>query len=249
MENWQIFLIILGICIIVFLVFALPRKKHERVPSIEGLDIPEVAKAFETMAKTPPFILLRRKIISQLKKLEPKGTLIDLGCGSGNLLLKIAKLFPNLELIGIDISFEILSLAEKRLTEHSFDSKITFKVGNVENIPAPDNSVDFIVSSFSLHHWSEPLKVFKEIYRVLNENGTCLIFDFRRNSRNFFYGLLTFATKVVVPKPLKKISEPLGSLKAAYTANEITKILSHTQFSEIKINPYLAWMFIVLSKY
>ena len=249
MDIWQIFLIILGIFVIIFLIFALPRKINERVPSIEGLDIPEVAKSFERMARTPPFKLLRKKIISQLKKLIPIGTLIDLGCGSGNLIIKIAKVFPNLELIGMDVSNEILSLAKKRAKEHSFNNKITFKVGNVENMPVPDNSIDFIVSSFSLHHWIDPLKAFKEIYRVLKQNGSCLIFDFRRNSRKFFYGLLTFATKIVVPKPLKNINEPIGSLKAAYTADEIKEIFSQTFFEKFEITPYLAWMFIKLKKY
>ncbi len=248
MEIWQIFLIILGVCIILFLILSLPRKNNKRVPSIEGIDAPEIAKSFERMARTPPFKILRKNVISQIKKINPIGNLMDLGCGSGNLIIQIAKAFPNLDLIAIDVSNEIISLAEKRAKEHSFDSKITFKLGNVEDIPFPDNSMDFIVSTFSLHHWSEPINVFKEIYRVLKENGTCLIFDFRRNSRKFFYGLLTFATKIVVPKPLKNINEPLGSLKAAYTADEIIKVISHTSFNKIEIKPYLAWMFIKLIK-
>jgi len=248
MGFWQIFLLLLGVFIIIFLILALPRKINERVPSIEGIDAPEVAKSFERMARTPPFKLLRKKVISQIKKVNPIGNLIDLGCGSGNLIIQIAKAFPNLDLIGIDISKEIISLAEKRAKEHSLDRKITFKLGNVENMPFPDNSMDFIISTFSLHHWLDPMNAFKEIYRVLKKSGTCLIFDFRRNSRKFFYGLLTFATKIVVPKPLKNIKEPLGSLKAAYTAKEIIIILSHISFKKIEIKPYLAWMFIKLIK-
>ena len=248
MDIWQIFLILLGVFIIIFLILALPRKTNERVPSIEGIDAPEVAKSFERMARTPPFKLLRKKVISQLKKLNPVGNLMDLGCGSGNLIIQIAKAFPKLDLTGVDVSNEILSFAEKQVKEYPFESKITFKLGNVEDLPFPDNSIDFIVSTFSLHHWSKPLNAFKEIYRVLKKNGICLIFDFRRNSRKFFYGLLTFATKVVVPKPLKKIKEPLGSLKAAYTADEIIKVLSYTAFNKIEIKPYLAWMYIKLIK-
>ena len=248
MEIWQVFFIILGVLIIIYLIQATPRKKNERIPSIEGIDDPEVAKSYERMTRTPPFKLLRKKVISQLKKLNLAGNLIDLGCGSGNLIIQIANSFPNLELIGVDVSNEIISIAEKQAKEHSVESRITFKIGNVTNLPFPDNSIDFIVSTFSLHHWSEPIKGFKEIFRVLKKNGTCLIFDFRRNSRRFFYEFLTFATKVVVPKALKRINEPLGSLKASYTSDEIIQIISHTSFKKPEIKMYLAWMFINIEK-
>ena len=76
----------------------------------------------------------------------------------------------------------------------------------------------------------------------------CLIFDFRRKSRKFFYGLLTFTTKVVVPKPLKEINEPLGSLMVGYTANEVMQIVSHVPFINIETKTYLARMFIKLEK-
>ncbi|MFW9970735.1 MAG: class I SAM-dependent methyltransferase [Candidatus Odinarchaeota archaeon] len=227
---------------------ALPRKKSERVPSIEAIDDPTVVKAFERMTNTPPFELLRRKVISTIKKLNPKGSLVDIGCGSGNLIVQIAKKISNLNLMGIDISEEIIKTAIKRAEESGVLEKVNFKVGNVDKLPLLNDSIDFIVNTLSLHHWSDPIMAFKEIYRVLNENGTCIVFDFRRNSRKFFYGLLKFATKIVVPKPLKRINEPLGSLMAAYNKSEISQILSEIPFIEIEIKPFLAWMFIIIKK-
>ncbi len=248
MNFWFIFFLILGVFIIVFLILALPRKESERVPSIEAIDDPDVVKAFERMANTPPFKLLRRKVISTIRKLNPTGTLIDVGCGSGNLIIQIAKKFSNLNLIGIDLSEDIITAAIKSAEENGVNKKIKFEIGSVEKLPFSDDSIDFIVSTLSLHHWYDPLTSFKEIYRVLRRNGTCLVFDFRRNSRKFFYGLLTFATKIVVPKALKNINEPLGSLKAAYNESEIYQILSEIPFIEVEIKPYLAWMFIKIEK-
>ena len=240
--------VIVGLIIILILIFGLPRKKSERIPSIEGLDNPEVAKAFERMTEILPFKLLRRKVISQLKRLNPSGRLIDLGCGSGNLIVQIAESFPDLDLIGIDISSEILELAQKRAIRNKLDNQLVFKKGNAENLPFSDNSVDFVISTLSLHHRVNPINVFKEMNRVLKPNGTFLLFDFRRNSRKFFYGLLKFATKVVVPKALKKINEPLGSLQAGYISNEIVEIISPIPFQNVDIKPFLAWMFIIVKK-
>ncbi|MFX0008204.1 MAG: class I SAM-dependent methyltransferase [Promethearchaeota archaeon] len=248
MAYFYIAFLIIGIILIIFLVLGLPRKKNARKPSIEGLDDPEVAKAFEKMTNLVPFKILRRRILSELKKYNPEGKLVDLGCGSGNLLVLISKKYPNLELIGVDISSEILELARLKTQDNELTGNVDFKVGSADNLPFPDNSVDFIISSLSLHHWKDPSIVLKETHRVLKHNGVLEIFDFRRDSRKFFYGLLTFATKVVVPKPLKKIKEPIGSLQAGYTPIEIKELISNSPFKNEEIEFYLAWMFIKMIK-
>lgn len=248
MNFIYILFIIIGVIITLILIFGLPRKKSIRKPSIEGLDSPEVAVAFDRMTDFLPFKILRRRIISELKRYNPKGKLVDLGCGSGNLIVQITKHYPNLDLIGVDISSEILELAKKRAFESNLNEKIKFKIGSVEDLPFSDNSIDFLISSLSLHHWQEPIKALSEACRVLKQKGILLIFDFRRDARKFFYGLLKFATKVVVPKALKEINEPIGSLQAGYTPKEIRHLISQTSINNIEIVPCLAWMFIEIKK-
>ncbi len=233
---------------IIILIYCLPRKKNLREPSLEGFDSPEVAAAFEKVTNFLPFKLLHRKVLSQLKLFNLNDSFIDVGCGSGNLIIQVAKKYPSLDLIGVDLSSEILELAKKKAAENKINEKIVFKIGSVENLPFPGKSVDFILSTLSLHHWEDPKHAFEEIFRVLKDGGVSLIFDFRRDARNFYYGLLKFVTKVVVPKALKKINEPLGSLKAGYVFSEISQIISQTSFINVDIKPYLAWMFIKLEK-
>jgi ubiquinone/menaquinone biosynthesis C-methylase UbiE len=248
MAFWYWFFGILGVITLLIFILGFPRKKSERFPSLEGLDDPDVAKSFEKMANFFPFKILRRRVVSELKKLTPSGVLADLGCGTGHLIVQIAKQFPTLKLIGVDISSEVLEFAKQRVIEERMQEKIEFREGNAETLPFEDGSLDYIVSTLSLHHWADPPKVVEEIYRVLKKGGRILIFDFRRDARKFFYGLLTFATKIVVPKPLKNINEPLGSLKAGYIASEISDIIAHCSFERFEIVPYLAWMFISSEK-
>jgi ubiquinone/menaquinone biosynthesis C-methylase UbiE len=244
MCFWYYFFGILGIIIVLLIIFGYPRKKNVRTSNFEGIDDPAVAKAFERMTNFLPFKLLRGKFISQLKKITPQGTLVDLGCGSGNLIVEIAEKIPTLNLIGLDISSEILEFAKKRAVDKKMEQKMEFKVGNAEEMPFEDNSIDILISSLSLHHWINPVNVFKEIYKVLKPDGTFLIFDFRRDSRKFFYGFITFVTKIIVPKALKKVKEPLGSLLSSYTPEEVLQFCSQASLQDIKITPFLAWMFI-----
>ncbi|MHA1269269.1 MAG: class I SAM-dependent methyltransferase [Candidatus Helarchaeota archaeon] len=248
MSFWYYFLIVLGIILLIILVFGYPRKKSDRKPNIEGLDSPEVAKSFEKMTELLPFKILHNKVIAKLKKYNPSGKLIDVGCGSGNVIIKIAKRYPSLELIGIDISSQILELAKKKANLNKVEDKIQFKIGNADNLPISDSSVDFVISTLSMHHWTDPIKVLEEICRVLKNDGIFIIFDFRRDSRKFFYGFLKFVTKVIVPKPLKKVNEPLGSLKSSYTLNEVLELVNNISLQNIEINSFLAWMFIIGKK-
>lgn len=248
MNQWILFLITLASIILIILIISLPRKKNERVTSIEGIDDPEVAKAFEKMTNFFPFKILRRRIISELKHYELNGSLVDVGCGSGNLIVQIANKFKDIDLIAIDVSKEILNLAIQRAAKNRFSEEIKFKIGDVDNIPLNDKSVDFIISSLSLHHWNNPKLAFNELFRVLKDDGIILIFDFRRNSRKFFYGLLKFATKIVVPNALKEINEPLGSLKAGYTAEELKSMFTELSLKNYEFKSYLAWMFISIKK-
>ena len=241
-------LLVIGIIFLLVLIFGLPRKKSERSPNMEGIDSPEVAQAFNRMTKIPPFKLLYMKIVSQIKKLDPHGTLIDVGCGAGNVIIKIAKKIPELTLNAVDIAPEILEFAKKRAIENSVEDKINFKIGSVVELPFPDHSIDFLVSTLSLHHWEDPKIAFKEILRVLKEEGTFLIFDFRRDSRKIYHGFLAFVTKIIAPKALKKVREPSGSIQSSYALNEIRHLLTEVGASDVNINSFLAWMFITNKK-
>ncbi len=84
MSLWYLILIILSVIILFLIMCGLPRKKNGRSPTIEGLDSPEVAKAFDKMSDILPFRILRKRIISRIRKLNPSGRLIDAGCGPGN---------------------------------------------------------------------------------------------------------------------------------------------------------------------
>jgi ubiquinone/menaquinone biosynthesis C-methylase UbiE len=200
------------------------------------------------MTNLLPFKLLRKKVRTHLMSFNPTGKLVDLGCGSGNLIVEIAKTKVNLELIGVDISPEILNLAKKRSVDSNVQDQIKFKIGKVENLPLSDNSIDYLLSTLSLHHWKDPMRAFDEFFRVLKDEGKILIFDFRRDARKIFYGFLKFITKIIVPKALKAVNEPISSLYAGYTPKEIRKMISISPFSNVEIKPFLAWIFIDVKK-
>ena len=108
--------------------------------------------------------------------------------------------------------------------------------------------MDFVVSTLSLHHWSEPKRAMEEVNRVIKPRGQFLIFDVRRDSRRLFYWLIRFAQTFILPDAMKRINEPASSFLAGYTPAELDALMSRSSFDGWKVKPGIFWTFIWGSK-
>jgi ubiquinone/menaquinone biosynthesis C-methylase UbiE len=205
------------------------RRTHERIPSAEGIEDMEVATAFEWVTRTPQMHWLRQHVISHASALMEQGEAVDLGCGAGQLVMEMAQVAPGLHLTGIDLSEDLLVQARLSAQRLDLADRVDFRLGNAEEIPFPDQSLDLVMSTLSLHHWSEPAKVFNEIDRVLKPGGAYYIFDLRRDLAFPFYILIWFATQFIVPAALHRVNEPMGSRNACYTFRELREITQRSK--------------------
>ncbi len=103
-----------------------------------------------------------------------KGTVLDLGSGTGYLSIEIAKRSPNLRLYGIDLSRQMVKIARRR--GKGVDNA-QFVFGNAAKLPFKDNSIDLVISTGASHHWKTPMLVFDECHRVLRTGREAWIYD------------------------------------------------------------------------
>lgn len=106
-----------------------------------------------------------------------KGKLSDIGTGPGWLLLSIRKVLPELKLSGIDISPSMIEKAKLNIYKNQNNRDIELLAGSSAELPYPDNSIDCVVSTGSIHHWKDMNRGLTEIYRVLKKNSYALIYD------------------------------------------------------------------------
>lgn len=226
------------------LVLGSRRLRVSRRPSLEGLDSPEVAAAYDWISRMPQFRFLRALVVRELGKYQPSDTILDMGCGPGYLLGELAQAFPDVQLLGIDISQEMVETAARNLARRGAAGRIEFRTGNIQELPLDEGTVDFAVSSLSLHHWSDPERALAQVHRALRPGGQMLLFDLRRDVRRWFYWFFRLVTALVVPAPLRHVKEPLGSLLSSYTPSELRSILSSAPFAEWTIQPGPIWIFV-----
>lgn len=227
----------------VIVTLGLSRIELSRKSGPEGIEDPEAAHAYNRISRWPQFRLLRYLIVTKLTNHKPSGMLADIGCGPGYLTTLIAQKHSSLRVVGVDASEEMIRAADMNATSAGLTGQVEFRVGDVMSLPIPDSTIDFAVSTFSLHHWPDPACGLTEIHRVLKDGGQLLLFDLRRDPCRFFYWLMRFATAVVVPSTLRRINEPLGSALSSYTAREIHGLLESSPFKGCMLEGGAGWIF------
>ncbi len=178
-----------------------------------------------------------RKIVNDIVKRIGGGTILDLGSGTGYLSIEIAKRAPNLQVYGIDLSRQMVKIARSHAKGVG---NAQFEFGNVADLPFEDDSIDFIVSTGSLHHWRKPAKVFDECYRVLKISKEAWIYD----------GCAEAAKQYGFPRGLilEKILEAHGFTLTEYES-KIKGILEQTKFKgSYRMKQTDIWMKITLKK-
>jgi len=93
---------------------------------------------------------------------------LDLGCGSGQVSLRIARQNPQAQVVGIDLAAGQIARAKKRSQGMT---NLTFEIGNAMNLHLPDNSFDIVLSVASIKHWPDMSQGIHEMTRVCKPEG------------------------------------------------------------------------------
>ena len=105
------------------------------------------------------------------------GRLLDLGCGPGYLSIEIVKLNKNMNIIGVDLCEKLIEMARGNAAKAGLSDRLRFEVGDAAKLRFGNASFDMALSTGMLHSLKDPLRVLKEMYRLLKKGGTAWIYD------------------------------------------------------------------------
>lgn len=157
-----------------------------------------------------------------LADLEEGEVVLDLGSGAGfDCFLAASRVGPKGKVIGVDMTAEMIEKARGNAKKSNTEN-VEFRLGEIENLPVEDNSVDVIISNCVINLSVDKPRVFREINRVLKPGGRIAISD--------------IALKKELPKKLLESMEAfVGCIGGAVLVDEYKRIVEASGLKDVRI--------------
>ncbi|NLT54410.1 MAG: class I SAM-dependent methyltransferase [Actinomycetales bacterium] len=121
---------------------------------------------------------LYRRVAEEVAAVAPTGgRVLDVGTGPGWLPVEIARRRPDLRVTGVDVAPDMVALAGGHAA--GLNGRVEAVLGDVVELPFPDDRFDLVVSTLSMHHWPDVDHALPELGRVLRPGGQVWIYDVR----------------------------------------------------------------------
>jgi SAM-dependent methyltransferase len=165
---------------------------------------------------TRPIEAEAMKLISRLTPSAAR--ILDLGCGPGTQLVRLAGIFQEGEVVGVDLAAEMIMTAW-RSAQQAGRRNTAFWQADVAHLPAEFAAqFDLVHCSFAFHHYRDPLEVVREMHRVLVPEGKSFVID----GGTWWANLLA--------TPWARMGDP--GWVSFYTGSEFADLFSKAGFSD-----------------
>ena len=175
-----------------------------------------------------------QRLLFTSSPLPPDPLVVDLGCGPGNITLRLAHLFPKARIIGIDGAESMLALARERAQQQDVD--ISFLCQTLQEVLRGPllGQVDLIVSNSLLHHLHQPDLLWTVTQSLAAPGCRTLHRDLRRPSTDAEVEQLLRKHLPSAPAVLQH--DFAASLAAAFEPQEVTAELHRLGLEQLKVS-------------
>lgn len=153
-------------------------------------------------------------------KPESNLQIVDVACGTGDMILNWLKYTINANITGIDPSTNMLKIAKEKLPK-----EISLIKGEAKRLEIPDGSIDLLSIAYGLRNVVEPDSALGEFTRVLKSGGVLVILEFtKKDKQNIFDIIASFYTRKILPLLGGLISKNYKAYK--YLPNSVSDFLT-----------------------
>ena len=178
-----------------------------------------------------------RSLFPQLKLTGP---VLDLGCGSGDVLLRFARAFPAVHFVGVDGSPAMLQLAQRAIDpEPALRERVQLRYGIIPDCVLPDEPWQLVMSHSLLHQLHQPQVLWQTLRECADSaDSGCAVFvaDLRRPASEMEAQRMVQAMSKDEPEILQR--DFFNSLCAAFTPGEVRAQLEEAGLTQLQVHTH-----------
>ena len=141
------------------------------------MDTAEAAAAYDAMAHGEVDEAFADRVVALGASI---GHFLDVGTGPAQIPILLARRCPDIRITAIDLSEEMLKIAERHVAAAGLADRITLERVDAKCLPYPDNTFDGLISNSIVHHIHDAMSALQEMGRVARSEGVVLIRDLIR---------------------------------------------------------------------
>lgn len=120
----------------------------------------------------------RRRVMRIVRRAKAH-KIMDVATGTGDLAIAMAKRVDRTQILGIDLSEEMLAVAREKIRKQGLEERIMLEKGDAENLSmVADESVDAVTVAFGVRNFENMEQGLRELYRTLKHGGKLVVLEF-----------------------------------------------------------------------
>ena len=204
----------------------------DRVLEPELMDDPRQAEAYAQA----DFEEENQGFVERFREYFPEfaqGTVLDLGCGPADIPIRLARLYPDCQVIGVDASAPMIQLGEQAVQQAGLTDRITLRCERYEEV-AGARIADAAISNSLLHHLPNPLQFWQKLRQLVKPGAPVLVMDLLRPESPEAAQAIVDQYAAGEPDILRR--DFYNSLLAAFTEDEIGSQLARMNLTRLLID-------------
>jgi ubiquinone/menaquinone biosynthesis C-methylase UbiE len=175
-----------------------------------------------------------RSLFPQLKLTGP---VLDLGCGSGDVLLRFARAFPAVRFVGVDGSPAMLQLAQRAIDpDPALRERVQLRYGIIPDCVLPEEPWQLLMSHSLLHQLHQPQVLWQTIAKCAGSGCAVFVADLRRPASELDARRMVQATSKNEPQILQR--DFYNSLCAAFEPDEVREQLNVAGLTQLQVRTH-----------
>lgn len=141
----------------------------------------------------------RRRVVGEVRRAKP-GRILDVATGTGDLAIAMARRIRDVQVLGVDLSEQMLAVARRKIEARGLDGRIVLDRGDAERLAVADASVDVATVAFGVRNFGDLGAGLRELARTIKPGGKVVILEFSRPCNRVFRALYEFYSYKILPR-------------------------------------------------